>query len=580
MTPVSFDGCLGWLHSDGGSSRGVVICPGGDYEALSIHQTFRVLADRIAAAGLPTLRFDYPGTGDSLDQNGSNPGAAVRVAAIRSAIRFLIDQAGVSEVALVGWRLSAAWALEALDGSLPVESCALIRPTLRGKSHVVEQRALASVLAHRQSPDVRLDRTPGVIDIEGFRLTPTQIAEIAAIDLTAWSGPTPARALIMGEPGAQRYAAFTQHLAQRGVAAEGVELREVTGWVPNPIPQQPPLVDIDAIAAWLAKGAEPRAAAPVAAGVLATPTFEETALAFGRDGELMGVLCEPRATQSEAPREVTIFITTGANAHIGPGRTFVEHCRALAEHAMPTFRMDLFGVGDSGWRPEGSLDSIHRLERIADISAAIDMLWERGFRAFRLIGVCSGGFLGPHAAVRDPRLSSVLIANPQFLSPPAPETLADPTQGTFAATSTYVRKLASPELWRRALTGQISGATLIGAPREIFRRKVRSLRSGLARRLGGPATHRSSDETFLGALRALKARGCRIRLLMSASDPSREVFALETAGIAPEALRELIEVRILEGADHAFVSPHGRATFLAELLDAAEPAAQRPAKIA
>jgi len=109
MTPVSFDGCLGWLHSDGGSNRGVVICPGGDYEALSIHQTFRVLADRIAAAGLPTLRFDYPGTGDSLDRNGANPGAAVRVAAIRSAIRFMIDQAGVSEVASAPPGRSTRW---------------------------------------------------------------------------------------------------------------------------------------------------------------------------------------------------------------------------------------------------------------------------------------------------------------------------------------------------------------------------------------------------------------------------------------------------------------------------------------
>ena len=61
MEAVSFAGCFGWLHQGGGGALGVVLCGSWEYEALATHQSWRVLADRLAEAGLPTLRFDYLG---------------------------------------------------------------------------------------------------------------------------------------------------------------------------------------------------------------------------------------------------------------------------------------------------------------------------------------------------------------------------------------------------------------------------------------------------------------------------------------------------------------------------------------
>jgi len=61
-TPVSIGQNFGWLHHANGD-RGVVMCAAMGYEALCAHQSWRVLADGLAAAGLPTLRFDYPGGG-------------------------------------------------------------------------------------------------------------------------------------------------------------------------------------------------------------------------------------------------------------------------------------------------------------------------------------------------------------------------------------------------------------------------------------------------------------------------------------------------------------------------------------
>ena len=57
MTPISFAGRFGWLHeADGGT--GVVLCGAQGYEQLCAHRSWRVLGERIAALGYPTLRFD------------------------------------------------------------------------------------------------------------------------------------------------------------------------------------------------------------------------------------------------------------------------------------------------------------------------------------------------------------------------------------------------------------------------------------------------------------------------------------------------------------------------------------------
>ncbi len=68
MDAVCFAGCFGWLHTAAAmNSVAVVLCAGIKTDAMTGHRSFRLLAAALAAAGFPTLRFDYPGTGDSLD---------------------------------------------------------------------------------------------------------------------------------------------------------------------------------------------------------------------------------------------------------------------------------------------------------------------------------------------------------------------------------------------------------------------------------------------------------------------------------------------------------------------------------
>src|ERR1700726_4810521 len=59
-----------WLHWPSGEHRsniGLVICKPFGYEALCAHRSLRIFAETAAAIGVPALRFDFSGTGDSAD---------------------------------------------------------------------------------------------------------------------------------------------------------------------------------------------------------------------------------------------------------------------------------------------------------------------------------------------------------------------------------------------------------------------------------------------------------------------------------------------------------------------------------
>src|ERR1700722_17981292 len=58
---------FGWLHRPrvAKTDTGLVICQPFGYEAICSHRAARSLAEAAAALGMPALRFDYLGTGNS-----------------------------------------------------------------------------------------------------------------------------------------------------------------------------------------------------------------------------------------------------------------------------------------------------------------------------------------------------------------------------------------------------------------------------------------------------------------------------------------------------------------------------------
>ena len=143
-----------------------------------------------------------------------------------------------------------------------------------------------------------------------------------------------------------------------------------------------------------------------------SPGYRERLVQFGVDDHLIGTLTEPAGTSGEvagaAPCGV-IFLNSGVIHRIGPHRVHVKLARAVAEDGLPSLRLDLTGLGDSGRTraTDGMLAQVSR-----DIRSAIDLLQaQTGVQRVVLAGICSGAEYGYQYAPDDDRVAGLVMVD-------------------------------------------------------------------------------------------------------------------------------------------------------------------------
>lgn len=132
----------------------------------------------------------------------------------------------------------------------------------------------------------------------------------------------------------------------------------------------------------------------------------ETALAFGPEGTLIGVLTQPSAARTDGGGGIAcLLLNVGINHRIGPRRINVKAARRLAEVGIPSLRFDLSGVGDS--RASSGREGF-RAQALADMRAALDQLQAgTGATRFLVFGICSGAANALALALGDKRVVGV-----------------------------------------------------------------------------------------------------------------------------------------------------------------------------
>lgn len=140
--------CFGQFHPAEAGNRvrpAVLICGPIGEEGIRAHRMLRILAERLAASGSPTLRFDYFGTGDSYGDCGDLSLETMQ-RDILCAHEELVDMTQAARVVWIGLRLGATGALVAAQK--PARGPAgivLWDPVLSGQTYLAElARAHAS----------------------------------------------------------------------------------------------------------------------------------------------------------------------------------------------------------------------------------------------------------------------------------------------------------------------------------------------------------------------------------------------------------------------------------------------------
>ncbi len=403
--PFILHDCLCWLHETscgGGADVAVLLCHAFREDAVMAHRHFRLLGQSLARAGYPTLRFDYPGTGDSCDLEGGAEPLTAWVQSVHRMADWLREASGARGLILCGLGFGATLAAIVASQRADVAAVVLFAPLARGQS-LVRQIEFEARLAGISPTGVRHA-------MDGRFLPEATVSAIRSIDLRQLSLPA-ACAVAVFSKGASKALEEVAEAWRRGHAL--VTWANFDGLEPLQRPEflchEPP-ADFNGVAQWLSRTAPATPLlkqSPPTSTILRGPNFEERPFQFGPSGRLFGILCCPSGPISDV---AVLIVNSSANPRYGHARGTVQMARQYAAAGVSSFRIDLAGVGDSR-APNDAETHVFLTDRQPDIAAAIDFLADRGYRSVAVQGVCSGAYHAFHAATADPRISTLLLVN-------------------------------------------------------------------------------------------------------------------------------------------------------------------------
>ncbi|MBJ9965003.1 serine aminopeptidase domain-containing protein [Burkholderia seminalis] len=558
MTPIQFDGCVGWLH-EGNRPHGVVICEPLGHEALWLHKLVRSIAEHLADRGFPVLRFHYPASGDSLGDERDAGRFDHMLESIRHAVRTLHENADVDHLTLIGVRAGAALALLAADGIPGLASFIALAPVVRGRNYLRELSLVAQRWLDNAPPAVRdAVREERPLHVLGHAYPDDLVAALRGIKLCESVGQLralPPRALLVDMPYGDG-PALSDALQARGVS---VDLQTCPDWgnlMREPVWSRLPDGLLDTVANWIDDGSD--------AAVRDSTRGSESAVSLAGEGSIerlvsvgpgrmVGVLCEPAGNIRRAAAPTLLIANTAANPHVADGRFAVRLARSLAASGISSLRIDSTGIGDSGSRASDDQSGIPYSDQVIDdIASAAGWLKAQGHREIVAFGICSGAYASLHAAAREQFAGVIAVNLPVFIWPRG-ETLANAVSNQTNSMRGYWASLRSRHKLRRLI---LEGRDLRPVLRALFR-FVTGVMSVPVKRVGEHLGWRPGNATPRGLMRDMSARGIRTHLMYGTFDAGVDAL-IRNFGPASGAFAHLpnVSVDLKDTLDHSL---HGNA---------------------
>lgn len=578
--PIYFGGGLfGWLHrpAAGADVRiALVICNPFGFEEVCAHRGLRQLAIAAAQAGIPTLRFDYAGCGNSADEAFDADATAAWVRSVHRAIDGLKLASGAREVCLLGVRLGATLAVLAAQARSDVAGLVAIAPVVRGRTYLRELTVLAHTGSGRSA-----DAPPpvGPLESAGYVLSDKTCAVLSSLDLRSLERRPAPRALIVPRddlPGSDDWPAALERL---GVAVSVAHWAGYARMVDDPQRAQVPHAIIAGVIAqlqtWQADAA-PSAAAdphwgsaslpraqPAVAGLL--PLVETAVRVAAGPARLFAIVTRPAdAAAHDTTRPAVLMLNAGSVHLVGPNRLWVQLARRWAARGMTVMRIDISGIGDSPPRPGAAENVVYSRHAADDIAAALAYLKvQPGVGECHVMGLCSGAYHAFKAAVAGQAVASALMVNPLTYFWQEGGQLSDVQEyEIFELMSKYRGKLLTIEPWLKLVRGHLDLRLISQVALRRLWNIVASYLLAAARLLRLPIRDDLARE-----LEAAAGQGIMMRFVFAAHAPG---FALlrKQSGNAIFRLQQRRQASLdfVADADHTFTQLPARERLI-ELLD-------------
>jgi alpha-beta hydrolase superfamily lysophospholipase len=582
---------FGWLHaSEEPRGVGLLVCNPFGNEAVCAHRAIRHLCEEASRLGIPALRFDYDGTGDSAGDDDDPHRVEAWIESILLAADELKLAAGVDSLCFLGMRLGAVLAATAATRRDDVVAFIAVAPVVSGKAYVREMRLLQRAIEAKR--DVVREAADDTLEAAGFVVSATTQTSLAALDLAKLERvPAPhVLALDRAElPGDSRW---IDQLRKSGAEVDSVS---VTGYTEMMLDSHESIVPRDLIktaVGWLShllhqgvvkkedtkrsaalkinailEEAPPRVVAGPEAVDAPEPEIavREQAVQFGNSKTLFGILSAPQTppdTPLPGAGKAILLLSSGATHHIGPNRLYVTIGRHLAALGYTVLRMDIAGIGDSPPRRGEPENLVYTLRANRDVKAGIEYLrsvWS--IENIQAVGLCSGAYNAFKAAVAGLPLSGVVLINPLTFFWKKGMSLAFPEYRVAADIKRYRRNIFQPQSWLKMLRGdvnlwelsQVLGRRFWGLARTPLRTVARTLRIPI-------------PDDLPSELNSVVRSGMRLQFVFADHDPGQELLnTLGGRAVRRLQARGLIGIQTIEGADHTFTDRSRRALLVAAL---------------
>lgn len=563
---------FGWIHKPppgSSSNSAVVVCKPFGYEAICAHRAVRAFADAAASLGLPTLRFDYTGTGDSSEIDPDADQLEIWTQDVLAAVREVQRISGAKRIYLLGFRLGALLAMLASAHCDAVAGLVLVAPIVNGRRFVRELRTMRLAATMGAGPY----RDSGVMEVSGFVLSAATIQALGNVDLKSPRLPPGAEMLVIDGASMPLGRVWSEELSRSGLSAR---YRSLPGLVEMLMtaPQfaSIPMDMISAMREWLAErnlGAAPESGnvAYQDSMTLAIPAFPhgapvtERAVCLPPDAVLFGIVTAPAI--NETPRGAVILINAGADYHIGASGIYVLLARRWAQLGYVVLRLDLAGLGDSQTRAGRPDNEVFPPGAQDDIRAAVEWIRSQyGELDVTLGGFCSGAFHVLRAAIGSIQVKGAIMVNPETYFWTESQSIHDrQTAELVHQPEAYDKQLLSLQSWKRLMRGQIDIRYVLGTYSGRLWLALESGVRNIARRLRIPLPNDLGTQ-----LEAAVSRGVRLLFVFSRGEPGLNLLKLQ-AGVSLERLGERYQVRIVDNADHVFSKLDSRRTVEKILTD-------------